>query len=231
MFTLNEIIQYHFTQPKRNRDSAMTLALKNAKGYQPDGTFAENFNQLIARCTPPLEDDETEYSIRHAHDNLSNYLMGLEFGFEEIVINDCGWLEQPKWNNFEEIAFRLPKDNSYCNHIEIGQSPNGMWTFGYGATASTWGASSGLSIFNDAYESKELAMLEASKVLEKRLNQNLYTRSTLNSGPKKKSEYVVKVLALVKTFQHSLIGSFSVNNEINFTNLVNPGESVQLALF
>jgi len=226
MITIKQILEHHEEESCPYKYDDFEQVIENMKGYPADGTFAENFKQLIIRCTPSLEEWREEPSVFHCYENLRTYFRMLHFGFEEINIDDNGWLRHIDWKEQHREPFKISSDNFSFNSVIVGQSPNGLWTYGYNICASTWGSASGLSIYEDSFESKELALLAACKNAEKELKRALgYEQS------KKDIAYINKVLAQVRNYTGTLVSQLMPTTEISFTNLVCPGESVQLALF
>jgi hypothetical protein len=226
MITIQQLIDYHAEEWCPYKYDDFEQVLENMKGYPADGTFVQNFKKLIERCTPPMEEWRDEPSVMHCYSNLRTYFRQLHFGFEEININDSGWLAHLDWSNQHREDFKISTDKYSFNSVKVGQSPNGLWTYGYNITASSWGSSSGLSIYEESFETKELALLAACRNAESKIKASLKTEKN-----KKDIAYMQNVLAQIRNYIGSLISQLMPKREISFTNLACPGESVQLALF
>ena len=77
------------------------------------------------------------------------------YGFTRIAFNEHGWLEREEFMDCESFDFGCGiKGAIGRNSITIGRAPNGKWTYGSYLSASRSGRGSGLSAFNQPYDSR-----------------------------------------------------------------------------
>ena len=76
--------------------------------------------------------------------------------FTGKTFNERGWLEDATFMDCETFYFGCGIKGNLMgrNSIAIGRGTNGKWTYGIYLAASKSGRSSGLSIYNDPYDSR-----------------------------------------------------------------------------
>lgn len=113
------------------------------------------------------------------------------FGFNDFKIDENGWIPHPEWLNVEYVEFL-----GWSNSFEIGQGPNGLWTYGVNASNNTSGFGCGLNEYIEPL-TKDAAVKEAItgivKWHERQISQDYKEEAAKNTSR--------KVLAIIKKYQ------------------------------
>jgi len=113
-----------------------------------------------------------------------------KFGFSDFTLGEFGWIPHPDWLNVETVEF------GDRNYFEIGQGPNGKWTYGCNASNNTSGYGCGLNEYIDPM-TKDAAIKEAISELkqwhEKQVSQEWKEEAAKNTSR--------RILAKIKEYQ------------------------------
>lgn len=108
------------------------------------------------------------------HHMVENYAVYMQF-------LACGYKEAPKYNKYGWCNNRIPKEDkqhlvlwkdNFDNYVEYAQLPNGKWVSGYCYMLSESGNIGGCHIFSNQFNSKNEAINDALKVIEKSIRNS-----------------------------------------------------------
>lgn len=118
--------------------------------------------------------------------NVNAYRKGLKFGFTEIDFDEYGWLKRPSFLEKEELKFGLTDKDRYGNYstITLGRGPNNSWAYGMSVSYGTAGSSSGLSVYDPIFKSREDALDNAIKNLKDMMIAKVGDKDTTNYNQK-----------------------------------------------
>jgi len=118
--------------------------------------------------------------------NSNSYKKGTKFGFTEIDFDEYGWLKRPTFLDREDIHFGITDKNRYGNYstITLGRGINQVWTYGLSCSFGTAGSSSGISVYDPAFSSREDALQHAINKLKNMLLPKVGDRDTTNYNQK-----------------------------------------------
>src|SRR5690606_1180927 len=112
--------------------------------------------------------------VRHQVMNFNEHEHAKRFGFDEIKLDEYGWLAHPTWK-VETIDFRTnhKADKQFThNYIHLGQGPNGKWThdehymFGGGAGGGFY-----LSVYSEPLPSRQAALIRGLDRMRERFTK------------------------------------------------------------
>lgn len=124
--------------------------------------------------------------IRQILSNVHAHRKGLVYGFDEIIFGQYGWLERPVFLDQEETEFGRLVKTRWGNHstITVGRGLNDVWCNGLSISWGMAGSSSGLSVYNQAFPSKQAAFKAALTVLRERMEEKVGNGDTMNYNQK-----------------------------------------------
>ena len=136
----SEFKQISFSKCERNHGAIYLKALwlNNTKVLNEFERFGETIHQIMLN--------------KRTYDKQS-YL-----GYTDISYCENGWLIEPKFTPLETISFSV-KGKSYRNKIDVCQLINRQWIIGLQISSNGSGHGSGLSIWDDVYNSKKEALM------------------------------------------------------------------------
>ena len=112
-----------------------------------------------------LNDTETLYEFERFGENINQIMLNKRtydkqnsLGYTDISYCENGWLIEPKFTPLETISFSV-KGKSFRNKIDVCQLINKQWIIGLQISSNSSGYGSGLSIWNDVYNSKKEALI------------------------------------------------------------------------
>lgn len=124
--------------------------------------------------------------------NYRQYQQNLKFGFENIIIDEHGWLERPQLLDREKIIiFKLKDSYINMNNISIGRGvKENTWTFGFDIQNSTSGYHSGACVWGKIVSTKELAIeMACLKIIEfHEKNESVISKKVINLAKEKIEE-------------------------------------------
>jgi len=150
-------------------------------------TFSELQSAVVGRDEQKVEWFKNFGSkIHQILFNVHAYRKGLVFGFDEIVFGKYGWLERPVFLDQEETELGRLDKTRWGNHstITVGRGLNDVWCYGLGISWGMAGSSSGLSVYNKAYPSKQAAFNAALEMLKIRMEEKVGDGDTTNYNQK-----------------------------------------------
>lgn len=105
--------------------------------------------------------------------NYRTHIQNLKFGFENIIIDENGWMERPVFLEKEEILIYIHKNGwKDRNKINVAVGKNGKWTNGMWSQNNTGGNVNGISVWGGIFETKELAIINACQRIIKYHQEN-----------------------------------------------------------
>lgn len=134
-------------------------------------------------------------TVRHQVMNVQAFNHGKKFGFEEILFDEYGWLDNKLWTQWEEIELRLKEEKAITNRITLACGQNGSWTYGL---SYNYGPGSGggwaPSIFSKPVNSRDACLAAALDDLKHKLEDRI-EYATMHPDPSNYNiTYMKKVL-------------------------------------
>lgn len=147
-------------------------------------------------------------SVRHQVINVKEFRRGLLFGFTDITLNECGWIDYyDAWPIREEVSLRHPHDKAITNYVTLVCGPNGQWTFGYSMNfGSGAGSSSPASVFGDAFDTREECLLAALSYIEATFSEKIKVKEATPDPSNYKVPYMKSVLLLIQKRKSAVQG-------------------------
>lgn len=125
--------------------------------------------------------------------NYRVYNQNLLFGFDDKNLNENGRIERVVFLEKEDILIYAHKNGwKELNKIQIAKGKNGKWTNGLYTNTNTGGYAGGCSVWDDIFENKDLAIIDACKKMIK-----YHTEHSWNASNKvifEANELIQKVL-------------------------------------
>jgi hypothetical protein len=136
-------------------------------------------------------------SIRHRIMNMNQYKHQVRFGFYHTTLSEYNWLERAQFE-CEVIEFRVNEKEYHPSNIILGESPNGLWTYGVNFNFGYAGHYSGVSVFASPLKTRDeafnVAIAQARKEYNHYLNQD---------GENRSPDYVKSVLKVIESVANS----------------------------
>ena len=124
------------------------------------------------------------HTARHILMNERAYNRGLIFGFNEIKLNEYGWLENAIFLDKETIEFPHREGWAVSNHITIAKGNNDKYTYCLSYSYNTGGGGYGLTVWGKVFNTRKECLIYALNDIKERLNSHSsdtdkYTKSVL----------------------------------------------------
>lgn len=130
-----------------------------------EAVFVQKYlDALMSDNTPVISEMRahcTSYRFCHKEMffNLQKFEEAKRFGFTEFNTNEHGWFTEGKWPYEEEVELKVKGDKAHYNHVDLAQSPNGKWTYGYTYTAGSSGGCRGAGLYGDMFDTRGAALI------------------------------------------------------------------------
>lgn len=153
----------YFTKRKICKLSAAVLYYLNESCYKHELPVVNEYLTAIRKLDYDtlLVFDSFGDDVHQRVSNIREFRQAQTFGFSSYSFNEYGWLEKYQFANNHTVSLKVKGDNYYYNQIEIAQAPNGTWVYGYTLTCGGSGKSSGVSIWNTPFPTKEECLIDA----------------------------------------------------------------------
>lgn len=146
------------------------IKLDDLQKYIADRTYAAAATELYEAIKHNDPDQIAFFNqfgtkLRMIVINYNTYLARRKFGFDEIILNEYGWMPgQPEWLNINQLDILL--NNKKCsNSVTVGMGLNRKWAFGYNYSTGNGGGCCGINEYHDVYDSEKDALLAGLQLL------------------------------------------------------------------
>lgn len=175
---LQEIQEYNFAKCERHFVAVYLKALwlKDLKTIEEYESFGERPYQFFM--------------------NKRAYERQLLFGYTVKNLDEYGWLETPKFNNYEELFFITKKESNGLNRVSIGEGLNGKWSFSVSYSTGASGGGSRCDIWGKIVDSRETAIIQGlTELIEKhnRQREQLYKKDSCGNYREDYSRAIVRL--------------------------------------
>jgi len=126
--------------------------------------------------------------------NRNNYEKAKILGYNEISLDEYGWLHRHELNDIEDIFFPSKEDAYRCdNYITLGRGVNQLWVYGLHYSFGAAGGGYIPCVFCKPYPSREAALFAAVDDLKAKFNDASHKNDPTNFNQKKIKD-VLKVI-------------------------------------
>jgi hypothetical protein len=150
----------------------------------------------------------------HFFMNKRAYERQLLFGYAGKDLDEYGWLETPKFNNYEELFFITKKESNGLNRVSIGEGLNGKWSFSISYSTGASGGGSRCDIWGKIVDSRETAIIQGlTELIEKhnRQREQLYKKDSCGNY---REDYSRAIVRLVQDKLDEVTGKIGVQLEL-----------------
>lgn len=121
-----------------------------------------------------------------------------KFGYDKFEIGDYGWMKRPVFTDEEEIEFKY--DDYGGNSITTAKGKNGKFARGISFSCGMCGGGNGISVFNEAFNTREEAIKDALLNLKDIHTKGLITMVEQHDTTNYKEDKMKSILKQIEVY-------------------------------